>query len=782
MRTSALSLVVAVAVALAGMSADAAPKKTTSSKRSSTSGKSSQSAAEGTLRITTKTFAPKRTTPVFKGEFVVDLVVIAFPDCETPNIADVPKLLSSVRGSTIQDYYKEYSWGVTWPVLRAYSQVYMAPHPLGYYCRHDYFANRIGFGGDGGARAAKLRADALAAVKRSRYLEGSPAGKTAVTCYVYCRNLNRDKVEKLLRGAYPKTPIKDEIGMYNPPIPWSDPLWPNSIPQVHFPSDGGTIVHELGHVLGAPDFYHATEEHDGMPGTPSLPWAFGPTGLAYCRAIYQAFVPIKNYPTITKSGTVELLPRASKGPLEGNIGCFVPSAHPNYMFYIEYVKNEHAPIGSEGDEGILIHVINVTFGSPMMGPPDLCYTYRPDDPYFRALGGHKGSAYFRDGMEFDEKSNPAAMLPNLIPAGIAIRNIKLGEKSATFDLEIASTSISQKDAVEALKPKVAITAVDEVLPTSLRAHMDVRYRGEPLLVEYGFCYDTSPYPTVSRKCFPLYHRDRYDARILGLTPSRTYYIRAYAKNPNGVVSYSDKQAKVVMPPAKMPDKVPPLLTDNIRGNFYFNTWYYGDRDGVHVTSNPLLSFMSLATYYRALPNAGRGRSPINMTRVHTHPTRSRPKFRLAEVDALHGAMKGLVNSLGFGKREFDPKWEKTFCAGLGIRKPKETVFEVTKETIHNHERRIRQWLALGYPVMVVRENSIVPPDTGIYYPLDIAIIHGYDDEETYCLSFPQGKDRGLRRDGSYSLDVLFEHVVSARLVFYAPIPLPPVQLTETKGR
>ena len=56
------------------------------------------------------------------------------------------------------------------------------------------------------------------------------------------------------------------------------------------------------------------------------------------------------------------------------------------MFYVEYVSNEKRPVGHPGEQGLLIHVINVTFTSPMMGPPDLCYTYRADDPFFKATG------------------------------------------------------------------------------------------------------------------------------------------------------------------------------------------------------------------------------------------------------------------------------------------------------------------------------------------------------------------------------------------------------------
>ncbi|MBO7656013.1 MAG: hypothetical protein J6U40_13935, partial [Kiritimatiellae bacterium] len=101
------------------------------------------------------------------------------------------------------------------------------------------------------------------------------------------------------------------------------------------------------------------------------------------------------------------------------------------------------------------------------------------------------------------------------------------------------------------------------------------------------------------------------------------------------------------------------------------------------------------------------------------------------------------------------------------------IFTVDDESIRQHERHIREWLALGQPVMLIRQNLIVPPDTGVYYPLDIAIIDGYADSKTYHVTFPCGKDRGRRGDGDYPLDKLFEYVEDARLVFYTPVPVAP---------
>ena len=268
-------------------------------------------------------------------------------------------------GFTVTDYYKEYSQGIAWPVFAVHPTFYMAPQPLGYYCRWDGESNPIGFKSDGAERARKLREDALRFVKSRG---GLPPGGS-FNCWVYCRKIAwtgpSSGAERSMRPYYrPLSPEevekgkKDPVFKYNPKIPWGDPLWPNSTIQVHYPGGGNVMVHEIGHCLGAPDFYHCTEEHDGVPGNPALKWAYGPTGPAYCRWKYQAFVPPNAYPTVKTSGTYKLGPRSGRFPASAAksrpdmfpgapekpapmpLGLYVPTTHPNYMLYLEYCRDE----------------------------------------------------------------------------------------------------------------------------------------------------------------------------------------------------------------------------------------------------------------------------------------------------------------------------------------------------------------------------------------------------------------------------------------------------------
>ena len=127
---------------------------------------------------------------------------------------------------------------------------------------------------------------------------------------------------------------------------------------------------------------------------------------------------------------------------------------------------------------------------------------------------------------------------------------------------------------------------------------------------------------------------------------------------------------------------------------------------MHITSNPLLAFMSIAAYYRALPGHTKGRVPFDLTRVHVDPSENRPEFRLAEVNTLKGKMEDLVKRAGLKQREFDRQWDKTFCTALGLRSSKDVVIPVSKESVTAFSRKIRESVALSRPVLLVRENQI----------------------------------------------------------------------------
>jgi len=729
-------------------------------------------------KITTGNWGPKRTKPVFTGPFQVDLVCIAFPDSVMPEPKIVQRDLNQIDGGacTIKAYYEDYSQQTTYPTLAAYPDVYVAPKPLGYYCRHDFFKNRIGWEDDdeGAVRVQKLRADALAFVQT----KDKGFKKGAVTTYVYCTELDRAKVSLHLRTAYPKPKKPEErdlIDKYNPQIAWAEPLWPNSLPQVHWPSDGRTLFHELGHVLGAPDYYHASERCDGVPGAPSLPWGYGPTGMAYDRAYYQAFVPPSTYPVVREDGVYTLHPRSSRcarltGGAEPTLGYFIPSSHPNYMFYVEYVHDEKRPVGSPDEEGLLIHVINVTFSSPMMGPPDLCYTYRRGDKFMKGEG--RGEAYFRPGDEFTMKSDPAARIPPLLPGGIEITDIETKDGCCSFKLTFTHPKFTPKELKEALVPRIRLVDVTEVLPTSIRPICDIMYRGEPLMTEYGFTWDVKKNPTVQKNHFPLYHRDRYDARILDLKPGTTYYVRAYVKNVNGI-TYSKREIEVTTPTEVK--EVPALLTDHILESTYITRWYFGiDLEDLYFHSaNPIIALMSLGVYYGTMPGGiEKGKKPFDVRKVHTDPSASRPKFRMSAFEAYFKAMKTVAARSGLMEKRFDKmrEWQTACAKELKIKDPKAVFVSAPDQAAFDAQKAlVKSWIDQSQPVLLVRENRFMPDVTYEIYPLDIALIDGYDEEGAWHVTFPLGFDRGSKMGSAYlSSEEIYVSVTDALLMFYRP--------------
>ena len=615
------------------------------------------------------------------------------------------------------------------------------------------------------------------------------------------------------------------------------------------------MVHELGHCLGAPDFYHCTEEHDGVPGNPALKWAYGPTGPAYCRWKYQAFVPLNAYPVVKKSGTYKLGPRSGRFPASAAkagpdmfsdspekpapmpLGIFVPTAHPNYMLYLEYCKDEKPPVGNADAHGLIASVINTAMRSPMKGPPDLCYTYRRDDPE-SCKGLSSGSPYLLPGDSFTTNSNPAAYLPNRLPVGAYITNIReTSDGACLFDLEVDPPKLSKKELDFSLLPQTRLVTVGKSGPCSFRAELDVLYRGEPLKTEYGFCWGTRKDPDVRNRTgtlFPLHHRDRYDARIIDLQPGGTYFVRAYARNGNGI-RYSDNQKRITLP---LPDvfaarATSPLFgeSDRLLDTWYVKQYHFGRANGVYRNANPVLALLAIANYYRAVPgedalrqqrrtatrsrNGGRSEADnasVDMEYVHSNPSRSRPGHRMKDVNNLIKRMTALARELkllycadfeqdeeendGRGKRakkrsvrppastsssrknKFGRygEWIANCSSRLKIKKPEEVFF--TCDTAADLEKsipQIKRQILLAQPVMLVRESTYMEGETEYRWPLDIAIIDGFSGDRLHAV-FPLGCDRGMksRQSGTF-MDAkdLMSWTSGAVLMFYRPGPVPP---------
>ena len=749
-------------------------------------------------KILCANYGPKRTQPVFKDAFSVGFVLVDFPDTRMPELAEVKQGLFKFGPMSITEYFREYSQGKSWPEPLITGEesfpkcVYRAPHPLGYYCEYDFWSNPLGYQDieEGHTRADALRAaaekHAFSMYKRPPSTAGitlNSSGRPHLVCYAYATKLvSPPEFEKLIRPeykglkkSYDKT--QEAWDLYRPAIGWSDPLWPNSIPQVVVGNGGGTVCHELGHVLGAPDYYHAPEKFDGIPGTPCLNWAYGPTGPGYCRYIYNAFLTKENYPTITKSGTCTLSPRNTNPAGSLAVGCFVPSAHPHYLLCIEYVKGEEEPLGNPGKQGLLVHVINTTLNSSLLGSPDICYTYRPGDPWFRGEGD-LGSALLGKAtgrLSFSTATDPGSRLPNLMESGVMIDGIQESETNVSFNLTLTPQPPTEAKYKYSMIPKIRLDGVTNVLPTSMHAKSTVLFRGEPVKSDYGFCWNTSPHPQVptgsaaagSGGYFPLYHRDRYSARILGLKPMTKYYVRAYARNAVGV-SYSEEELTITTPSATQEVKtVPPLLDDDFTANWCIEKYFGGTltSNGFPVGSCAVTTLLKLTAYYRdsLIPEKPKREQPIDCRRIHMRPSESRPPGRMKEFTAALFECAHLAKSTGMQQDTFGKDFEKTFTKAFEL-KPSSAaklkpVENLTETTLHKLEPFIRDSLLHANPVVV---GQYPPPSFGLTW----LIIDGYDDQKQYHLVYPSGKDRDSdRKTGWYPLDTVLKETTEARVVF-----------------
>lgn len=750
-----------------------------------------------------KTFIPKRTKPVFEGAFSVRMVLIDFPDTDMPDLKSFKKKSLNFGPMTATDYFKEYSQGITWPEFVIAGEndfprnVFRAPHPIGYYCEFDFWDNPLGYKnrGEGSKRAKELKEAANRFASKFKLPQNTPnaRGRAHVTCHVYATKQKPMKDwQNLIKPFYgdrkhPFNRDKDICEFYKPKIGWSDPLWPNSSVQVTTGDGGGTLVHELGHVLGAPDFYHAPEKFDGLKGNPCLGCAYGPTGPGYCRYIYNAFLNEQNYPTFTKDGRYTLSARKTNPAGEKALGAFILSTHPHYIYHLEYVSGEKAPLGNPGKKGLLVHAINVTMNAPYLGGPDMCYTYQLNDPWFRAGGDY---AYFgkRHGrMSFSMDSEPSSRLPNLMDGGISFEIVEETDESVTFDLKVATQQVKGNDYKLSLLPKVSLDKVDELLPGSFRAHCTVKFRGEPLLTDYGFCWDNRPRPRVrDGKYFPLYHRDRYDGRILDLRPRMKYYVRAYARNKYGI-SYSEEELEIVIP-EKGPEIVDPLLDDSFSGNWTIQRFHQSKTDtsgeGTTVGSMALTTLLKLMTYYRKPfeVNSGsksrtrsrsRSRSSsnsngqIDYTRIHTQPNLNRPEFRMDEYYKTVGLADKISRETGMTASKFEEDFDKNFIKAFKLRNPMGSrngpIEPFKKETIEELTPRIIQSLVNSEPVVIVQKPMLSSP---IQYGLSWVIIDGVNDKKQFHLVYPAGKDRQFnRKSGWYSLETLLDNVKEAKIIW-----------------
>ena len=116
-------------------------------------------------------------------------------------------------------------------------------------------------------------------------------------------------------------------------------------------------------------------------------------------------------------------------------------------------------------------------------------------------------------------------------------------------------------------------------------------------------------------------------------------------------------------------------------------------------------------------------------------------------------------------------WVAKCAAALKIKNPQDVFFACrTEDEINRLAPKIREWILMSQPVMVVRQNRPMSDDESVRWPLDIAIIDGFGfDETTYNVVFPGGSDRGRKGLSSVkTLGEILERTSDAIVMFYRP--------------
>jgi len=717
--------------------------------------------------------------PVTTGEFLVGFIVITFKETVAPEDADQairsanqvssnPQYAETGKqdesgryssGVDLKEYFKVYSNDITWPklvVMPDEDTNYQDPHFYGYYCEYDYWRNPIGWKDreEGNDRVKEMNENALKFANQSyrgdkprfmcyNYVTRRPKEPTeevsvALLDFYESRNADPDRIKpvKTRRSKKPKNPteIFKPWDHYKPACKWGEPMWPNSKIQIN-DFAGGVLAHELGHSLGAPDVYRIGRFNDGIGGGAS-PLAYGPTANAFSRFYHHAFIEERNHPTIKNPGTYTLHPRHITPQGKEALGYLIPSNHPHYMYHVEYIHEEDRIAGvGPSHEGMLISVVNLGLTN-YLGSPDYFYVYRPNDPFFRG-GGDTNKCLFgksHNRTEFDMTTEPSSRLPNLMDGGISFKNIEEKDGTLTFDLETDRHRVSGSDYTNSMLPQIRLDEISDVQPTSFTMDCTIKFRGEPLITTYGFCWSTSKGPTIRDDTYTLAHRERYRGHAINLRPDSTYYVRAFANNGIGV-RYSDEEQIVKTPDVNTPAaSIGPLFTDSFSDNRYLFNKYSNEATSPFIGYSPTCVFAKLIAYYRperfkfsSSKSRSKG-SDVDFNQLSWNPSAGDYPMRLEEIDGFFQHVYAQALELNFHNIKPEKDFLRSIKELTGVRS-KPVLSELQPDNLKAVSELIREDLTQSRPVLILFVDGSEP--------MRWALIDGIDSTGKFHVDFPR---------------------------------------------
>lgn len=144
-------------------------------------------------------------------------------------------------------------------------------------------------------------------------------------------------------------------------------------------------------------------------------------------------------------------------------------------------------------------------------------------------------------------------------------------------------------------PQIKTDTINNITAVSASAKGIIGFRGSSPVITTGFVWDTLPLPTtyLSTKTVNTIITDTFTNNISNLLPNKTYYIRAYAKNSEGI-NYSDQKTIHTL----VDPRLPTIITDTVTelgynyaisgGTVLSNGGFYVSARGVcwNTTGNP----------------------------------------------------------------------------------------------------------------------------------------------------------------------------------------------------
>ena len=412
------------------------------------------------------------------------VILIRFKDTKfSMNLSTFDKWFNSTTSASLKDYYLKHSHGSltidSFICAKSGSDVnvvcYEDENPIGYYCNKTD-ANPIGGKADAGAMKGRAYQWVLdnKLIPESKNLDADSNGRVDSICIIYATQVSaegRTAIKDLLPAGF-------DPASYNPSIGWAEALWPHSGGMGGYTFNGkstssyiqqwgdgdslslGVFCHEMGHLLGAPDFYRyytGGEPVGGWSHMAGSPWGM-PIGMdMLTRYKYHQFQPdgngdgvldLNDVPVITRSGIYTLYPSylkpdASMDALTGkHVAYHINSKVENQYFLLEYRKVDANSYDQQlgKQQGMTIARIRTDLGGNAGGPPDEFYIYRPsENKYVTGPAGDLGKAAFAEDWartEFNYKTDPKCFLEDDSDGGVSIAKVSKAGDTITFEVKI----------------------------------------------------------------------------------------------------------------------------------------------------------------------------------------------------------------------------------------------------------------------------------------------------------------------------------------------------------